>query len=46
MVEAATRDGVLTPGVVLVESSSGNLGVAQVHVIAEPDAADGFLGRG
>src|SRR3984957_8911952 len=77
MVEAATRDGVLTPGAVLVESSSGNLGVAlsviaaskgyrflcvtdsrcnlsarllmealgsQVHVIAEPDAADGFLG--
>src|ERR1700722_18220435 len=77
MVEAATRDGVLTPGAVLVESSSGNLGVAlsviaaskgyrflcvtdsrcnlsarllmealgsQVHVVAEPDAADGFLG--
>jgi 2,3-diaminopropionate biosynthesis protein SbnA len=28
MVEAAERDGVLTPGSVLVESSSGNLGVA------------------
>lgn len=28
MVEAATRDGVLTPESVLVESSSGNLGVA------------------
>jgi cysteine synthase A len=77
MVQAAERDGVLTPGAVLVESSSGNLGVAlsviaaskgyrflcvtdsrcnlsarllmealgsQVHIIAEPDAADGFLG--
>jgi cysteine synthase A len=28
MIEAAERDGVLTPGSVLVESSSGNLGVA------------------
>lgn len=28
MVEAAERDGVLTPGSVMVESSSGNLGVA------------------
>ena len=28
MVEAAERDGTLTPGSVLVESSSGNLGVA------------------
>ena len=28
MVEAAERDGLLTPGAVLVESSSGNLGVA------------------
>ncbi|MGH3907911.1 MAG: 2,3-diaminopropionate biosynthesis protein SbnA [Pseudonocardiaceae bacterium] len=28
MVEAAEREGVLTPGSVLVESSSGNLGVA------------------
>ncbi len=28
MVEAAERNGVLTPGCVLVESSSGNLGVA------------------
>ncbi|HET9254371.1 MAG TPA: 2,3-diaminopropionate biosynthesis protein SbnA [Pseudonocardiaceae bacterium] len=28
MVEAAERDGVLTPGSILVESSSGNLGVA------------------
>jgi N-(2-amino-2-carboxyethyl)-L-glutamate synthase len=77
MVETAERDGVLTPRSVLVESSSGNLGVAlsiiaaskgyqficvtdsrcnlltrllmealgsQVHVIAEPDAAGGFLG--
>jgi len=77
MVEAAERDGDLKPGTVLVESSSGNLGVAlsviaaskgypflcvtdarcnasarllmealgsQVHVIAEPDAAGGFLG--
>lgn len=33
MVEAAERDGVLTPGAVLVESSSGNLGVA-VSMIA------------
>ena len=77
MVAAADRDGVLTPGSILVESSSGNLGVAlsmiaaskgyrflcvtdsrcnlstrllmealgaEVHVIAEPDAAGGFLG--
>ncbi|MFJ9814987.1 2,3-diaminopropionate biosynthesis protein SbnA [Streptomyces sp. NPDC101151] len=28
MIEAAERDGLLTPGSVLVESSSGNLGVA------------------
>jgi cysteine synthase len=28
MVEAADRDGVLTPRSILVESSSGNLGVA------------------
>ncbi|MFD9303479.1 2,3-diaminopropionate biosynthesis protein SbnA [Streptomyces sp. NPDC060048] len=28
MVEAAERDGLLTPGSILVESSSGNLGVA------------------
>ena len=28
MVEAADRDGTLTPGSILVESSSGNLGVA------------------
>jgi cysteine synthase A len=28
MVESAERDGILTPGSVLVESSSGNLGVA------------------
>jgi cysteine synthase A len=33
MVETAERDGVLTPGSVLVESSSGNLGVA-LSVIA------------
>ncbi|MGW1894589.1 2,3-diaminopropionate biosynthesis protein SbnA [Streptomyces sp. NPDC002004] len=33
MVEAAERDGVLTPGSVIVESSSGNLGVA-LSVIA------------
>lgn len=77
MVEAAERSGVLTPGSVLVESSSGNLGVAlsmiaaskgyrflcvtdsrcnlatrrimealgsQVHIIAEPDSRNGFLG--
>ena len=77
MVEAAERDGDLRPGAILVESSSGNMGVAlsviaaskgypflcvtdarcnasarllmealgsQVHVIAEPDAAGGFLG--
>ncbi len=77
MIEAAARDGLLHPGSVLVESSSGNLGVAlsmiaaskgyrflcvtdprcnlstrllmealgsQVHVIAEPDPAGGFLG--
>ena len=77
MVEAAEQDGLLTKDSVLVESSSGNLGVAlsmiaaskgyrflcvtdprcnlstrrlmealgsQVHIIAEPDAVDGFLG--
>jgi len=77
MVEAADRAGVLTPHSILVESSSGNLGVAlsmiaaskgyrflcvtdsrcnlstrllmealgsEVHVIAEPAAAGGFLG--
>jgi 2,3-diaminopropionate biosynthesis protein SbnA len=33
MVEAAERDGVLSPGSILVESSSGNLGVA-LSVIA------------
>jgi N-(2-amino-2-carboxyethyl)-L-glutamate synthase len=33
MVETAAREGVLTPGAVLVESSSGNLGVA-LSVIA------------
>ena len=33
MVEGAARDGVLTPGSILVESSSGNLGVA-LSVIA------------
>jgi cysteine synthase A len=77
MVDAAERDGVLKPGSILVESSSGNLGVAlsmlaaskgyqflcvtdsrcnlstrrlmealgsHVHIIAEPDPVDGFLG--
>jgi N-(2-amino-2-carboxyethyl)-L-glutamate synthase len=77
MVEAADRDGALTPASVLVESSSGNLGVAlsmiaaskgyrflcvtdsrcnlstrlvmealgsEVHVIADPDSAGGYLG--
>src|SRR6202020_3636178 len=34
MVEAAARDGVLTPGAVLVESSSGNLGVALSMIAA------------
>ena len=34
MVEAADRDGVLTPGSVLVESSSGNLGVALSMIAA------------
>src|SRR6476619_8061075 len=35
MVEAAERDGLLTPGVsVLVESSSGNLGVALSMIAA------------
>jgi 2,3-diaminopropionate biosynthesis protein SbnA len=28
MIEAAERDGILTPGSILIESSSGNLGVA------------------
>ncbi|KUN77038.1 2,3-diaminopropionate biosynthesis protein SbnA [Streptomyces bungoensis] len=77
MVESAERDGVLRPDSVLVESSSGNLGVAlsmiaaskgyrflcitdarcnlstrllmealgsQVHVVADLDANNGFLG--
>jgi len=34
MIEAAERDGVLTPGSVLVESSSGNLGVALSMIAA------------
>jgi N-(2-amino-2-carboxyethyl)-L-glutamate synthase len=34
MVEAAERDGMLTPGSVLVESSSGNLGVALSMIAA------------
>ncbi len=34
MVEAAERDGALTPGSILVESSSGNLGVALSMVAA------------
>jgi N-(2-amino-2-carboxyethyl)-L-glutamate synthase len=34
MVEAAERDGTLTPGSVLVESSSGNLGVALAMIAA------------
>ncbi|MGH3939070.1 MAG: 2,3-diaminopropionate biosynthesis protein SbnA [Pseudonocardiaceae bacterium] len=34
MVETAERDGILTPGSVLVESSSGNLGVALSMIAA------------
>src|SRR6266700_3088544 len=34
MVEAAERDGVLKPGSILVESSSGNLGVALSMIAA------------
>ena len=34
MVEAAERDGALTPASVLVESSSGNLGVALSMIAA------------
>jgi len=34
MVEAAERDGVLTPASILVESSSGNLGVALAMIAA------------
>jgi 2,3-diaminopropionate biosynthesis protein SbnA len=34
MVQAAERDGILTPGSVLVESSSGNLGVALSMIAA------------
>ncbi len=37
MVEAAERQGVLTPGSVLVESSSGNLGVALSMIAASKD---------
>jgi N-(2-amino-2-carboxyethyl)-L-glutamate synthase len=41
MIEAAERDGVLTPGSVLVESSSGNLGVALSMIAA--NKGYGFL---
>jgi N-(2-amino-2-carboxyethyl)-L-glutamate synthase len=41
MVEAAERDGVLTPGSILVESSSGNLGVALSMIAA--NKGYGFL---
>ena len=41
MVEAAERDGLLTPGSVLVESSSGNLGVALSMIAA--NKGYGFL---
>jgi cysteine synthase A len=41
MVEAAERDGVLTPGATLVESSSGNLGVALSMIAA--NRGYGFL---
>jgi cysteine synthase A len=34
MVEAAERDGLLTPGSILIESSSGNLGVALSMIAA------------
>ncbi|MGH3599989.1 MAG: pyridoxal-phosphate dependent enzyme, partial [Pseudonocardiaceae bacterium] len=34
MVEAAERDGLLRPGSILVESSSGNLGVALSMIAA------------
>lgn len=37
MVEAAERDGILTPRSVLVESSSGNLGVALSMIAANKD---------
>jgi cysteine synthase len=35
MVEAAEREGVLRPGAVIVESSSGNLGVALSMICGE-----------
>ena len=41
MIEAAERDGILTPGSVLVESSSGNLGVALSMIAA--NKGYGFL---
>jgi N-(2-amino-2-carboxyethyl)-L-glutamate synthase len=41
MIEAAERDGVLTPGSILVESSSGNLGVALSMIAA--NKGYGFL---
>ena len=41
MIEAAEREGVLTPGSILVESSSGNLGVALSMIAA--NKGYGFL---
>jgi N-(2-amino-2-carboxyethyl)-L-glutamate synthase len=41
MIEAAERDGILTPGSILVESSSGNLGVALSMIAA--NKGYGFL---
>jgi len=41
MVEAAERDGIITPGSILVESSSGNLGVALSMIAA--NKGYGFL---
>jgi cysteine synthase len=37
MVEAAERDGTMTPESILVESSSGNLGVALSMIAASKD---------
>ena len=45
MVEAAERDGVLQPDSILVESSSGNLGVALSMIVAIDSVGSTTFGR-